>query len=102
MPCDPRHEFDERPDGAISGTFWDYDRRFTACRVHAAAEGYELDARAVIEGYDRALHPWIRGWRFGEIQETLAEKVSLIKQRLGDGGSTTTATTTTTDGDFDE
>lgn len=98
MPSDPRDR-GERPDGALSGLLYDCDRRVTACRTHALAEGHDLDIRAVLEGYDRARHPWIRGWRLGEIRETVRERYRDIKQRLGAGGSTTA---TATDGDSDE
>ena len=64
-------EFPPQPDGALSGTFWKYDRRGAAVRTHAAFEGYDVPYRAALEGYDRALHPWIRGWRPGEIGETV-------------------------------
>lgn len=65
-----------RPDGALSGTMYDMDRRRLAAGTHATFEGHDVSNRAVLEGYDRALHPWIRGWRPGEIRETLGEFVS--------------------------
>lgn len=98
MSADPR-DIGERPDGAISGLLYDHSRRLAACRTHAVAEGHDVHPRAVLEGYDRALHPWVRGWRPGEIRETLAEKHRSLKQLLGNGGSTRT---TTMDGDSDE
>ena len=78
----------ERPDGPVSGILWDHTRRMNVCRAHAVAEGYDFDDRAALEGYDRALHPWIRGWRYGEIQETLAAKYRNAKQQLGMGNGT--------------
>ena len=94
MPSDPR-DLGERPDGAISGILYDHTRRMNVCRAHALAEGYEFNDRAALEGYDRALHPWMRGWRFGEIQDTLHAKYRDVKQLLGNESSTTA-----TDGDF--
>lgn len=65
-----------RPDGPLSGSLYDMDRRRLAAQTHATFEGHDVPLRAVLEGYDRALHPWIRGWRPGEIRETLGELVS--------------------------
>lgn len=61
----------DRPDGPISGLFHDYDRRLRAAHTHECFEGYSVGPRTILEGYDRALHPWMRGWRFGEIGDTL-------------------------------
>ena len=87
MPTDPR-DLGSRPDGPISGILYDHTRRMNVCRAHALAEGYEFDDRAALEGYDRVLHPWVRGWRPGEIRETLrgyAEKYREDKRLLGVG-----------------
>lgn len=61
----------EKPPGPLSGLFWEYDRQLAAARTHATFEGHDVDPRAVLEGYDRALHPWLRGWRVGELGDTL-------------------------------
>ncbi|WP_135829983.1 hypothetical protein [Halorussus halobius] len=75
----------ERPDGAFSSLLYDYSRRLAACRNHGYAEGHDVPPRAVLVGYDRALHPWSRGWRPGEIRNTLRAKYRSLKQRLADG-----------------
>jgi len=72
----------ERPDGAVSGLLHDQSVRLAAARTHAAHEGHDVDIGAVLEGYDRALHPWIRGWRPGEIRETLRDRVQALRSTL--------------------
>jgi len=90
MVSDDPRDFGDQPDGPISGLFWEYDRRLTACDLHATAEGHDVHPRAVLEGYDRTLHPWIRGWRVGEIGDTLRAKYRRAKQLLAVRGPTTT------------
>lgn len=72
---------EEEPDGALSGLFYKYDRQLRAARSHQTFEGATTSPRAVLEGYDRALHPWIRGWRPGEIGDTVRRKLRSVRGR---------------------
>jgi len=74
-----------RPDGAFSGLLYDHSRRLVAASQHARFEGHDPSPRAVLEGYDRALHPWVRGYRIGELRDTLREKYRTLTTRLGRG-----------------
>lgn len=67
---DPRDP-GERPDGPLSGLFYDFTVRVNVGRNHAIAEGHEFVDRAVLEGYDRTLHPWMHGRR----PQDLADRV---------------------------
>ncbi|SDL09689.1 hypothetical protein [Natronorubrum texcoconense] len=67
-----------KPTGPLSSIFWEHDCRLAAARTHATFEGYDVPPRAVLEGYDRALHPWVRGWRPGEVRETLRSKFDQV------------------------
>ncbi|WP_147299516.1 hypothetical protein [Haloferax sp. Atlit-6N] len=72
----------DRPDGALSGVMWDLNRRLDAGQNHALVEGAPVDAMPIFEGYDRALHPWVRGWRPGELRETIRTRWTRLSSRL--------------------
>ncbi|WEL29833.1 hypothetical protein [Haloferax volcanii] len=61
----------DHPGGAISGVMWGLGRRLDAGQNHTLVEGAPTEAIPIFEGYDRALHPWVRGWRPGEVRDTI-------------------------------
>lgn len=58
-----------KPDGAISGILYEYDRQIRAVERHAAAEGYTTDNTVTLDSYDRTLHPWLHGRRLPDLVE---------------------------------
>lgn len=66
----------ERPDSTIGGLLWDADRRHVAAKTHATFEGHDIDVRAVSEGYDKNLHPWMHGRRYADLVEWVRERLS--------------------------
>ncbi|GGN84541.1 hypothetical protein [Haloarcula pellucida] len=77
MPSSARQRVEDRPDSILGGMFWDWGRRFRAVSVHLHAEGGDVHPRAVIEGYDRALHPIMHGRRPHDIAQKVREVFSL-------------------------
>lgn len=65
----------EKPDGSISGLFWEHERRHVAAKTHATFEGHDVDVRAVSEGYDRNEHPWMHGRRAHDLAEMVRERL---------------------------
>ena len=68
---------EDRPDGIIGEVLWDWGRRFSAVSTHLHAEGGDVHPSAVIEGYDRALHPWLHGRRPADIAAKVREVLGL-------------------------
>jgi hypothetical protein len=69
---------DERPDGALSGLLYDFDQRLAAARRHAAAEGHAVDARAVLDSYDRVLHPVMHGRRPHDLVDRHGKPATIV------------------------
>lgn len=84
MPDGPR-DLGDWPDGGLSGLLRDFALQCNVGRNHAYIEGYEPADRAVLEGYDRALHPYMHGRRPHDLARKarawLAERVPWV-----DGG----------------
>jgi len=63
-------------DSVIRGMLYDAAVRHSAARNHAQIEGLSLDYRAVIEGYDKARHPWLHGRRPHDIADRVREVIN--------------------------
>lgn len=68
---------DERPDGPVSGLFWDVGRQLSSVGNHESAEGHDAHPYAVVRGYDRALHPWLHGRRPSDLAQRFREVFGL-------------------------
>ena len=53
----------EQPDGSLSSIVYEYHICVAAASTHCRHEGIQPDVEAVLDSYDRALHPWMHGRR---------------------------------------
>ncbi|MFC6973678.1 hypothetical protein ACFQL1_01700 [Halomicroarcula sp. GCM10025709] len=73
-----RPPVESRPDReGLSPLVWDMQRRVVAAGNHMQAEGCHVPPGAVLEGYDRALHPWMHGRRAADLVERAREVLGL-------------------------
>ena len=73
----------DRPDGPVSGILYDHSLQLHAGENHVIAEGHVVDARTVLESYDRVLHPWIHGRRPHDFAERYGEPILTTSTKLG-------------------
>lgn len=74
---------EERPDGPLTGLLHDFDQRLAAVRRHADAEGHAVDARAVLDSYDRVLHPVMHGRRPHDLVERHGKPAVIVGAGAG-------------------
>ena len=65
----------DRPDGSISGILFDQSCRLAASDNHALVEGHVVNARTVLDSYDRVLHPWMHGRRPHDLAERYGDPI---------------------------
>lgn len=65
----------ERPDGALAGILYDFNRQLSAAGGHAAVEGHPVSSRQILDSYDRVLHPWMHGRRPSDLADALSKRL---------------------------
>lgn len=74
---------DEQPDGPLSGMFYRYTLELNAALIHAAHEGHSVDPEAVLDSYDRNLHPWMHGRRPHDLAERYGDQLEALGFAIG-------------------